>query len=95
MELSWIGVALIFGLAAKKVGQAPLVGFLVAGFVLAAFGIDPGETLAELANVGVLLLLFAIGLKLDIPSLLRPHIFAASLLITAAMLLMGMAILYV
>ncbi|MEO1082131.1 MAG: cation:proton antiporter family protein [Pseudomonadota bacterium] len=95
MELSWIGVALIFGLAAKKVGQAPLVGFLVAGFALAALDIDPGDTLTELANVGVLMLLFAIGLKLDIPSLLRPHIFAASLLHTAAMLLLSMALLYV
>ncbi len=95
MELSWIGVALIFGVAAKKVGQAPLVGFLVAGFALAALGVDPGDALDDLANVGVLMLLFAIGLKLDIPSLLRPHIFAASLLHTAAMVLIGMALLYI
>lgn len=89
MELSWIGVALVFGLLAKKLGQAPLVGFLVAGFFLAATGVDPGPTLTDLANVGVLLLLFAIGLKLDLPSLLRPHIFAASLLHSAAMVLIG------
>ncbi len=95
MELSWIGVALIFGLIAKKLGQAPLVGFLVAGFFLAGLNVDPGQTLDELANVGVLLLLFAIGLKLDIPSLLQPHIFAASLLHTAGMMLIGMALIYV
>ncbi|MEE4279330.1 MAG: cation:proton antiporter [Halieaceae bacterium] len=94
MELTWIGVALVFGLAAKKLGQAPLLGFLLAGFFLAAMGIRPGPTLEELANVGVLLLLFAIGLKLDLPSLLRPHIFVASLLHTAAMVLVAGAVLY-
>ncbi|MEM6731807.1 MAG: cation:proton antiporter [Myxococcota bacterium] len=61
MELSWIGVALVFGLVAKKLGQAPLVGFLVAGFVLSALGVDPGESLDDLAHIGVLLLLFAIS----------------------------------
>lgn len=95
MEITWIGVALVFGLLAKKLGQAPLLGFLVAGFVLSALGVDPGPTLDELANVGVLLLLFAIGLKLDIPSLLRPHIFAASLLHTLAMVILGGALVYV
>jgi glutathione-regulated potassium-efflux system ancillary protein KefC len=95
MELSWIGVALFFGLIAKKLGQAPLVGFLAAGFALAALGVDPGAALDDLANVGVLLLLFAIGLKLDLPSLMRPHIFAASLLHTGAMLLTAMAFLYI
>jgi len=95
MELSWIGVALVFGLLARQLGQAPLLGFLLAGFALAALGVDPGPALDDLANVGVLLLLFAIGLKLDIPSLLRPHIFAASLLHTAAMVLLGGALIAV
>ena len=95
MELSWIGVALGFGLLAKKLGQAPLLGFLVAGFCLSALGIQPGPALADLANVGVLLLLFAIGLKLDLRSLIKPHIFAASLLHTLCMLLLGSLALYV
>ncbi|MEQ8265181.1 cation:proton antiporter [Pseudohaliea sp.] len=93
MDLSWIGIALLCGLAAKKLGQAPLLGFLVAGFALSALGVDPGPTLDELAQVGVLLLLFAIGLKLDIPALVRPHIFAASLLHVAGMVLVAGALL--
>lgn len=92
MELSWIGIALLFGLLAKKLGQAPLLGFLVAGFLLSVLGITPGPTLDELANIGVLMLLFAIGLKLDLPSLLQPHIFAASLLHTVAMVVIGGAL---
>ncbi|MEM8941659.1 MAG: cation:proton antiporter [Pseudomonadota bacterium] len=95
MELSWIGVALLFGLIAKKLDQAPLVGFLIAGFVLSATGVDPGQVLTDLASVGVLLLLFAIGLKLDLPSLLRPHIFAASLLHTAVMVALAGALLWI
>ncbi|GAB5412528.1 MAG: cation:proton antiporter [Congregibacter sp.] len=95
MDLSWIGIALICGLVAKQLGQAPLVGFLCAGFGLAALGVDPGATLDELANVGVLMLLFAIGLKLDLPSLLKPHIFVASLVHTAAMVLIGGALIFI
>ena len=45
MDLSWIGIALLFGLGARQLGQAPLLGFLIAGFALAALGIDPGATL--------------------------------------------------
>lgn len=84
MELSWIGFALVFGLVAKKLGQAPLIGFLVAGFMLLALDpvvesaigweLRPDGSLESLATVGVWMLLFAIGLKLDIPSLLKPHI---------------------
>jgi glutathione-regulated potassium-efflux system ancillary protein KefC len=89
MELTWIGIALAFGLVAKKLGQAPLVGFLVAGFVLEATGAKVSPALEELANVGVMLLLFAIGLKLDLRSLIKPHIFAASLLHTGLVVVLG------
>ncbi|MEM9695116.1 MAG: cation:proton antiporter family protein [Myxococcota bacterium] len=89
MELSWIGVALVFGLVAKKLNQAPLVGFLIAGFVLEAAGVTVSPALEQLANVGVMLLLFAIGLKLDLTSLVKPYIFGASLLHTGLMVVLG------
>ena len=66
VELLWIGVAFVLGFLAKRLDQPPLIGFLAAGFVLELLGFRPDVALEELANVGVLLLLFTIGLKLDV-----------------------------
>jgi len=54
------------------------VGFLVAGFALNAIGAESGEALQEIANVGVTLLLFSIGCKLRVRSLLRPEVWAGA-----------------
>ena len=47
----------------------PLVGYLIAGFVLQAVGVEGGEALENIANLGVTLLLFSIGLKLRLRNL--------------------------
>ena len=78
MDPLWIAVAFVFGFAVKQIGLPPLIGFLVAGFVLNIFGIEGGETLDRIADFGVLLLLFGIGLKLKIKSLFRPEIWAGA-----------------
>ena len=78
MDPLWILVAFILGFAVYRVGLPPLVGYLIAGFVLQAFGIAGGETLDRIADLGVMLLLFTIGLKLKIRSLLRPEIWAGA-----------------
>lgn len=83
----WILFAFLFGLAARKVGLPPLVGFLIAGFGLNWLGAVGGGFLNQLADLGVTLLLFTIGLKLNVRSLLRPEIWGvttAHLLITIA-----------
>jgi predicted Kef-type K+ transport protein len=80
MDPLWIAIAFALGFAVKQVGLPPLVGFLAAGFVLNAFGIEGGEALDEIADFGVLLLLFSIGLKLRVKSLLRPEIWAGATL---------------
>lgn len=49
----------------------PLVGFLAAGFVINALHLDKVPELEVVAGLGVTLLLFAIGLKLDVRILLR------------------------
>ena len=39
-ELYWIGPALVSGLLAVRFGLPPLVGYLIAGFVLNALGFN-------------------------------------------------------
>jgi predicted Kef-type K+ transport protein len=73
-----IGIAYASGLAARGVGLPPLVGYLVAGFGLYAGGSRLTPTLEEFADMGVTLLLFTIGLKLRLGSLLMPQIWAVA-----------------
>ena len=76
----WIAVAFIFGFAARWGGLPPLVGFLVAGFTLKYLGAEGGEFLNEMADVGVTLLLFTIGLKLRVKELLKAEIWGVTLI---------------
>ena len=73
-----IGAAFLLGFATRRAGLPPLVGFLGAGFVLHAAGIEGGETIGNIADLGVTLLLFTIGLKLKVKGLMRPEIWAGS-----------------
>jgi len=93
----WIAIAFLCGLAIKVVGLPPLVGFLAAGFMLNALGAEGGEFLNAMADLGITLLLFSIGLKLKLKSLARPevwgvatlHMVVVTLLITAMVLLLS------
>ena len=78
MDPLWIAIAFIFGFIARQIGLPPLIGFLAAGFVLNYLGVTGGETLDRIANFGVQLLLFSIGLKLKVKDLLRPVIWATA-----------------
>lgn len=74
----WIAIAFIFGFAIKLFGLPPLVGFLAAGFLLNALGVEEGEFLRALADLGITLLLFSIGLKLKLKSLARPEVWGVA-----------------
>ena len=82
-----LSLALIFGLAVRWVGLPPLVGFLVAGFILNVVsaswngGVEEGnEALHYVAHWGVLLLLFTVGLKLKLGQITQSHVIKGGLL---------------
>ncbi len=89
MEALWIGAAFALGLLGRQVGLPPLAGYLIAGFILHAFGFESGPLLDSVAHFGVLLLLFSVGLKLDLRALLHQSIVGTAILhltITGALL---------
>jgi len=93
----WITIALLLGLAAKQLNLPPLVGFLVAGFLLNLGGAQGGAFLSEIAELGVTLLLFTIGLKLNIRQLLRTEVWGVAsthmllIVLVNALLVLGLA----
>lgn len=94
LDAAWIGIAFLLGLAARQVKLPPLVGYLVAGFVLYALNINPGEIIDDFAAMGVTLLLFSIGLKLRIDTLLRPQVWGVAFLhMGGTTLLLGLGLL--
>jgi predicted Kef-type K+ transport protein len=76
--ITWIAVAFAAGVVAKQNGLPPLVGYLVAGFVLRGLGAEEGPVIGALSELGVTLLLFTIGLKLKLKSLAAPQVWGVA-----------------
>ncbi|WP_413693738.1 cation:proton antiporter [Psychromonas sp. KJ10-2] len=72
-----------------------MVGFLLAGFTLNFMGFESSDVLVTLANLGVTLLLFSIGLKLNIRTLLKSEVWAGASIHIVASILFYTAILLV
>ncbi|WP_420409676.1 cation:proton antiporter [Hoeflea sp.] len=85
-EVITISFAFFFGLAVRQIGLPPLVGFLAAGFAINVFGpalglpVYTGETLEHVAHLGVLMLLFTVGLKLKLEQIAQPQVVGGALL---------------
>ncbi|WP_428567810.1 MAG: cation:proton antiporter [Solidesulfovibrio sp. DCME] len=65
--------ALVLGLAAKRLGMSPIVGYLLAGFVIGPFTpgyVADGEIANQFAEVGVILLMFGVGLHFHLKDLM-------------------------
>lgn len=76
-----------------RLGLPPLVGFLLAGLGLSAFGFTTSPLLKTGSDVGVTLLLFTIGLKLKIKDLTKPEVWAgASLHMGLTVIVFGFAL---
>ena len=88
IDIMWVSLAFLLGLSASRFGLPPLAGYLCAGFVLYALGVDARDSLAQFAELGITLLLFTIGLKLDLKTLLRPQIWGVA---SAHLVLMTLA----
>lgn len=85
-EAIWITFAFGLGLMVKAIGLPPLVGYLAAGFALSGLAtftdLSVGQTdvLEHIAHLGVLLLLFTVGLKLKLKSIISPEVIGGGLL---------------
>jgi predicted Kef-type K+ transport protein len=79
MLVTLVGLAFLFGLALSRIGLPPMVGFLLAGFAYNLAGFPQPEGLEFVADLGITLLLFTIGLKLDVKALANSEIWATSI----------------
>ncbi len=97
-DVTWISLAFVLGFLARYINLPPLVGFLATGFILNYFGITSGETLQKLADLGITLLLFTVGLKLNLKVLIRPQVWSVTVLhisiiiVTFGALIFGLAL---
>lgn len=69
-----LGVALILGMIAERVGTSSLVGYLVAGLVVGPSAlrlVSSIESVRQIAEIGVSMLLFTIGLEFSYSQLKR------------------------
>ncbi|MBO6556740.1 MAG: cation:proton antiporter [Pseudomonadales bacterium] len=71
-------LAFVAGLAFKKIGYPPLPGYLLAGFVAHGFSLGQVDLITEIADIGILLLLFTIGLKLNLKDIAAPYTWAVA-----------------
>lgn len=73
-EVMFLGSAYVIGLLANRLFLPPLVGYLIAGYVLNFFGVLAFPWLHHLADVGIELLLFTVGLKIKPRSLIKREV---------------------
>ncbi|WP_367154596.1 cation:proton antiporter [Methylomonas sp. HYX-M1] len=74
IELVWIGSAYLMGLVVSRILLPPLVGYLLAGYLLHSFGWGQFSALAHIADIGIQLLLFSVGLKIKPATLIRSEV---------------------
>lgn len=94
IDAIWLGVAFVSGILMKQLGLPTLVGFLLAGFFLNYADLIEGnlkDVLDVIADLGITLLLFNIGLKIKVSNLLKKEVLltASSHMIITVLLFSG------
>ncbi|TIC88857.1 potassium transporter Kef [Nocardioides sp. GY 10113] len=84
--------ALIGGAVATALRLPPLAGFLAAGFVLSPLGVEATPSIETVADLGVTVLLFGVGLKVDLRALIRREVWATTTLHMVASTIIGAAL---
>lgn len=74
LVLTWLGAAFLAGLGVTRIGMPPLVGYLLAGYGLHYAGLELVQPLPLLAELGIQLLLFSVGLKIQLRMLVRREV---------------------
>ncbi len=77
-DVAWLSLAFVLGFLARGIGLPPLVGFLIAGFVLNTQENVNTELFQKLSDLGITLLLFTVGLKINIKTLIKPQIWVVT-----------------
>ncbi|MEM7164545.1 MAG: cation:proton antiporter [Planctomycetota bacterium] len=97
MDVFFLVVAWAVGLAVKLIKLPTLVGYLVAGLLLAALGFKADATLKQIGDLGVMFLLFTLGLHIRLQNVLRIevlgvgglHLLVSAMIYSGVLLLLG------
>jgi len=89
----YLVVTFTAGLVALALRLPPLLGFLAAGFILNALAVERVAELSAIADLGVTLLLFGVGLKLELRTLLRREVWLTATLHLVGSFVAGIALL--
>lgn len=79
MEFAFILLAFVFGFVLKLLRLPTLIGYLLAGFTLNFFDFTVTQALQNIANFGITLMLFTIGLKLNVKDLYKKEVWIGSI----------------
>lgn len=95
--LAALAAALVAAMLAHRARQSVLTAFLLTGVALGTFAPEPlgsGEVIDQLAQIGIVFLMFVVGVQLSLRDLLRrgPRLLLAAGLQVAVMILAGLGL---
>ena len=80
MDIVWIGTAFLAGIILSKLHIPPLVGYLLAGLGLSFTSYESGELLYQISHLGVIFLLFTVGLHIKLKNILQAEVLGVGIL---------------